>query len=600
VRATPAQPRELLVLAVCVAWTALAATAHAVPEQQLGSSDTAATSISVSLASYPSGAPAVVLAETWHDQLCGAALAGAVKGPLLVASRAGLAPSVRAEITRTLASRAFIVGDYSAVAISQVRSALPPGSEITTLSGPTAEKTSEYVAHQVAAERGTPPERVLVAPLSRPDLSLALAAPAYARAWPIVFAGTDAGLPARVATQTAAASALVIDGAGAADGAADRLDVALGPAAVRRVSYKDGYLAAWGIAEWSVANAGLAHSNPVFATRASASNLIAAGTLAARRGSTVVAVPVDSLPPWLADRLYRVRTGLASNAFVGTVPALRKTDTRHAQKAPLFSAVRAKGHVKVLAKMGPRRAGTRAERRGADYIARTLRSYGYSVSVRKVRLPNGRTSRNVVAEKRGSTSDVIVIGAHMDSKSPSPGANDNASGVGVMLELARIMSQATVAPTVRLIAFGAEEIVGSKPTNHHFGSRSYVRSLSSAERARIEGMLSIDMVGYGKTFTVRNLRKAPMTTVRSLRSWGSYTGLGLTYLKDPSRDGWSDHEAFEFKGIPVAWLEWRTDPKYHTRGDRYSHVRTARLRSTGRLVRGWLLEQTPATVEALR
>ena len=108
------------------------------------------------------------------------------------------------------------------------------------------------------------------------------------------------------------------------------------------------------------------------------------------------------------------------------------------------------------------------------------------------------------------------------------------------------------------------------------------------------------MVGYGKTFNVRNLKVAPMTTVKSLKGWASYTGQRLVYLKDPSRDGWSDHEAFEFRGIPVAWLEWRSDWAYHTRDDRYSHVSAKRVERTGRLVRGWLLKSTPQQVEALR
>jgi hypothetical protein len=560
-----------------------------------------ATTIAVSRSAFPSGAPAVVLAATWHDQLCASALAGAVDGPLLASSRSTVAPSVLAEVSRTGATRAFLVGSYTATALVEVLSAMPPGSQAATVTGASAEKTSELVAQRVAAERGSAPERLLVAPISRPDLSLALSAPAHARAWPVVFAGSaDATLPARVAAETGAAAALVVDGAAAGDAAADALDAALGAGAVERVTFADGYLAAWRIAEWSAVRADLDFARPVFATRASSGTLISAGTLAARRGSVVAAVPTTSLPPWLAGKLFARRAGLVSNAFVGAVPALRMTDVRHAQKAPLFSASRAMAHVKALAAMGPRRAGGSAERRAANYAAAQLRSYGYSVSVRPVSVAGGKTSYNVIAEKRGESSDVIVLGAHLDSKYPSPGANDNGSGVGVTLELARILANATVAPTVRFIGFGAEEIVGSKSTNHHFGSRAYVRSLSSAERTRIEAMLSIDMVGYGKTFNVRNLKVAPMTAVSSLKRWASYTGQRLVYLKDPSRDGWSDHEAFEFRGIPVAWLEWRSDWAYHTRADRYSHVSANRVERTGKLVRGWLLDLTPPRVDALR
>ena len=145
---------------------------------------------------------------------------------------------------------------------------MPPGSQVATISGLSAEKTSELVAARVAVERGSPPERVLVAPLARPDLALGLATPAYARAWPVVFAaGSDGGLPARVATHTGAASALVIDSTGTGDpaarAAADALRSALGTASVERKTYSDCYYATWGIAEWA-AGAGLDFARPVF------------------------------------------------------------------------------------------------------------------------------------------------------------------------------------------------------------------------------------------------------------------------------------------------------------------------------------------------
>ena len=129
-----------------------------------------------------------------------------------------------------------------------------------------------------------------------------------------------------------------------------------------------------------------------------------------------MALPTTPLQSWLAGKLFARRAGLVSNAFVGAVPALRRTDVRHAQKAPVFSASRAMAHVKALSAMGPRRAGGSAERKAVRYVAAQLRSYGYSVSVRPVKVVGGKTSYNVIAEKRGTTSDVIVLGAHLDSK----------------------------------------------------------------------------------------------------------------------------------------------------------------------------------------
>jgi Zn-dependent M28 family amino/carboxypeptidase len=226
-----------------------------------------------------------------------------------------------------------------------------------------------------------------------------------------------------------------------------------------------------------------------------------------------------------------------------------------------------------------------------------LRDYGYSVSTQSFAITNGKTSINVVAEKAGTTSDTIVLGAHIDSKPPSPGGNDNASGVAVMLELARVLAVSDAAPTIRFVAFGAEEISGPTSDDHHFGSRHYVAGLSSNEKARTEGMVSIDMVGYGGTFNVRNMGYSKMTVVDSLKAWGKYTQEPLAYLSDP---GWSDHDSFEYAGIPAAWIEWRNDPDYHTVRDTAAHVQYDRVERSGRLMRGWVLDLTTAEVDGLK
>ncbi|TLM66146.1 MAG: M28 family peptidase [Actinobacteria bacterium] len=276
-----------------------------------------------------------------------------------------------------------------------------------------------------------------------------------------------------------------------------------------------------------------------------------------------------------------------------------RTELAQATLAPPYDNARAMAHVAALAALGPRTAGGAAEHEGFDYVADRLREYGYAVTVQNVTLPSGRTSHNVIAERAGASADVVVLGAHADSKWPSPGANDNASGVGVVLELARVFAQAQQAPTVRFIAFGAEEIAGVTADDHHFGSRQYVASLSSAQRSRIAAAVSVDMVGYGTVFNVRSMQVGPPTAVVSLQRWGTATGQPLPFLKDLGRYGWSDHEGFERVGIPAAWLEWRVDPAYHTTGDTHAHVQPARVRACGHLLRGWLLDLDAADLDAL-
>ena len=105
----------------------------------------------------------------------------------------------------------------------------------------------------------------------------------------------------------------------------------------------------------------------------------------------------------------------------------------------------------------------------------------------------GRPYKNIVAEKKGrSFSDkVLILGAHYDTVPGSPGADDNASAVAVLLEVGRNIQAVPFGPTVRLIAFGLEEY-------------GFIGSAHYAERARragekIIGMISLEMVGFTHT-----------------------------------------------------------------------------------------------------
>ena len=98
---------------------------------------------------------------------------------------------------------------------------------------------------------------------------------------------------------------------------------------------------------------------------------------------------------------------------------------------------------------------------------------------------------NVVCEIAGSSDKVVVIGAHYDSVDGSPGADDNASGVAALIELANRMRHAKPKRTIRFVAFINEE-------PPHFTTEQ-MGSLQYAEAHRdepIEAMLSLEMLGF--------------------------------------------------------------------------------------------------------
>jgi len=269
--------------------------------------------------------------------------------------------------------------------------------------------------------------------------------------------------------------------------------------------------------------------------------------------------------------------------------------------AGVFDQQEAMVHLrKFAAAIGVRLSGSAAERAAAEYAAQYLASLGYRPEIRPVLLPNGRSSCNVVVVKPGTSSLTLLVGGHIDSKPPSPGGNDNASGAAAVLELARCLKDVALVPTVVFVLFGAEEMVDSNPDHHHYGSRAYVAGLSAMERTELAGMISLDMVGYGNAFHVRTMGKGPRVLSEMVQTQSTKLGLAATYLRDPSLYGYSDHEPFELAGYPAVWVEWRDDPLYHTAGDTYGHCNPSRVKHAGELIASFLRSLGAAELQALR
>jgi len=284
-------------------------------------------------------------------------------------------------------------------------------------------------------------------------------------------------------------------------------------------------------------------------------------------------------------------------AAASTLPAVETDDPAGAlltaQARPLlptpierrkFDVAAAMAHVRALEAFGVRKGGSAAEAAAATYIRDQLVASGLDARIEEFPLPNGTTSRNVIARVKGSSDAVLVIGAHMDSKPPSPGANDNGTGCGALLEIAEIIAADPVVPTVEFIFFGSEEIIDGGQDWHHFGSRYRVSQMSAAERAKVAGMISLDMIGYGSAFHSRTMGKGPATLSDMVLAQASAMGIGMSFKADTSSTGLSDHEAYELAGIPATCVCWRTDPVYHTAEDVSSHVQTSKVAAAGKLV----------------
>jgi hypothetical protein len=171
-----------------------------------------------------------------------------------------------------------------------------------------------------------------------------------------------------------------------------------------------------------------------------------------------------------------------------------------AEAARSFRPARALADLRVQVRIGPRPAGSPGSRREVALIVRRLRAAGAA------RISVQRPHRNVVARIRGrERGRTVLLGAHHDTKAGIPGfagANDGASGVAVLLELARVLPRPLPGPGVTLAFFDAEEARGSRSFGRDGmrGSRQFVRraragSAGTPPLARIQAMYLLDMVG---------------------------------------------------------------------------------------------------------
>ena len=245
--------------------------------------------------------------------------------------------------------------------------------------------------------------------------------------------------------------------------------------------------------------------------------------------------------------------------------------------------------------IGPREATGRSYALAADWVGSVFERLGYEVEHQRIDVPAGVSwgvpvpagrSVNVVATPPGfdRTEAHLVVGAHLDTVPQAPGAEDNASGVGVVLAVAAAVAEGRTRLPVVFVAFGAEEPRGPTDDDHHYGSRTYVAALGPAERRAVRAMVSLDRVGVGARVPVGSTEESDPVQ-RSLLSAGRRAAVATV---PDSRQRSSDHWSFVRAGMPGARLGSTSYAAYHDASDLPSVVSPAQLERTGRLLLAWL------------
>lgn len=271
-----------------------------------------------------------------------------------------------------------------------------------------------------------------------------------------------------------------------------------------------------------------------------------------------------------------------------------------ADPAPLkASAKRMLADSAAIEEFGIRPPGSKEEAGAAAYVADRMRQMGYEVSIEKFKTPDG-TSRNVISRLQGADPRRLVLGAHLDSLWSTPGANDDAAGCAVLLEIARITAEEGSPVSIEFVFFGSEEYNKKPPKDHHRGSRYRVSKMSKAERRETVGMISVDVVAWGPRLYSRTMGIGPKTMSDYLLERADDLDIKMSYLQDPGPTGWSDHEPYEKAGIPAAWIERLQDPQYHKAGDTTAHLQSSALAESARLVLSAVRHMDSSVIDRIR
>ena len=244
-----------------------------------------------------------------------------------------------------------------------------------------------------------------------------------------------------------------------------------------------------------------------------------------------------------------------------------------------------------IATWGPRPAAGAAEARAHRFMARSFRAAGLRVGIQRFDVPGRGRSRNVIGVYDTPRTCLRIVMAHTDSAPGAPGANDNASGLGVLAAVASRLRRLGPGCDVWLVATGAEERL-------YTGSPDHLGALALARRARARGgrtrlrfALSLDEVGRDRPFWLRSPAGSPRPRVEgALLQAARRAHVPASWMRDEGT-GNSDHREFELLGLPAAKLGVGAagEPCRHLPCDRPDRLDPRSLRQARRLTEAALL-----------
>ena len=255
-----------------------------------------------------------------------------------------------------------------------------------------------------------------------------------------------------------------------------------------------------------------------------------------------------------------------------------------------FDGQRAYRDVITQVNFGPRTPGSAAHAHFLVWLQAELAQAGWQVNIQQT-LSNGQTIQNIIAY-RSENPPSLLLGAHYDSRlhadrdpvnpdAPVPGANDGASGVAVLLELARTLPPDTI--PLWLVFFDAEDNGGFPGWEWSLGARAFVAEMTF----RPQAVVIVDMVGDAD-LNLYLERNSDPTLAQAIWQQAAALGYEHEFVDEPKYSILDDHTPFLEAGIPAVDIIDFDYPHWHTTDDTADKVSPQSLEAVGRTLWHWI------------
>ena len=265
-------------------------------------------------------------------------------------------------------------------------------------------------------------------------------------------------------------------------------------------------------------------------------------------------------------------------------------------ESKLFDGQHALADVETQVAFGPRTPGSSGHAQALEWMQSELSAAGWDSRIQSAEML-GHPIQNVIAY-RGEEPPKIILGAHYDTRmiadndpdptqrtEPVPGANDGASGVAVLLELARVLPEESV--PVWLVFFDTEDNGRIEGWDWILGSQAFVKALEFQP----EAVVIVDMIGDADQ-NIYIERNSNSELVKEIWDIASELGYEESFIPEPKYSMFDDHTPFLQAGIPAIDIIDFDYPYWHTTGDTVDKVSAESLESVGTTLQEWIVRQS--------